>query len=87
MTPTPGDYEPAFASRLVATVDPTQPSWDRFALAHKVRSFHPGSDMPEDTPEELQKLNEKYELDKIKPPKKKTAARKTARKTTARKKR
>lgn len=27
-----GRYEPAFASRLVATVDPTKPNWDRFVL-------------------------------------------------------
>jgi hypothetical protein len=29
-----GRYEPAYASRLVATVDPGQPVWDRFALMH-----------------------------------------------------
>ena len=27
-----GRYEPAFASRLVATIDPSKPTWDRFAL-------------------------------------------------------
>ena len=27
-----GRYEPAFASRLVATVDPAKPIWDRFVL-------------------------------------------------------
>ncbi len=27
-----GRYEPAFASRLVATIDPDRPVWDRFAL-------------------------------------------------------
>lgn len=27
-----GRYEPAFASRLLATVDPTKPNWDRFVL-------------------------------------------------------
>jgi hypothetical protein len=27
-----GRYEPGFASRLVATVDPSKPTWDRFAL-------------------------------------------------------
>lgn len=27
-----GRYEPAFASRLVATADPTRPNWDRFVL-------------------------------------------------------
>jgi hypothetical protein len=27
-----GRYEPALASRLVATADPAQPFWDRFAL-------------------------------------------------------
>lgn len=29
-----GRYEPAYASRLVATVDPDQPTWDRLALMH-----------------------------------------------------
>jgi hypothetical protein len=29
-----GRYEPAFASRLVATVDPAQPIWDRFAMTN-----------------------------------------------------
>jgi cytochrome c oxidase subunit II len=47
------------------------PPWDRFALAHKVRSFYQGDDLPMDTPEELQKLNEEFKLDRIKPPKKK----------------
>jgi len=47
---------------------PQIPPWDRFALAHKVRSFYAGTDIPQDTPEELAQLSQDYELDKIQPP-------------------
>lgn len=39
-------------------------AWDRFALAHYVRSFYKGDDRKVSTPEELEALVAKYELDK-----------------------
>lgn len=38
-------------------------AWDRFALAHHVRSFHPGTDLPQDTEQEAQDLVKLYKLD------------------------
>lgn len=38
------------------------PAWDRFALAHHVKSFYKGSDWPESTPEDVAALTEEYRL-------------------------
>lgn len=47
---------------------PHIPAWDRFALAHRVRAFYPGADLPSDTPEALAALNQAYKLDQVQPP-------------------
>ncbi len=44
------------------------PPWDRFALAHYVRDFYTGDDLPTATREEIDKLWETYELDKVRAP-------------------
>ncbi len=56
---------------LTEGVDGTQmrsfanlPPWDRFALGHKVASFYQGANRPASTPEEIEKLEKDYELDK-----------------------
>jgi hypothetical protein len=46
------------------------PPWDRFALMHHVASFYKGSDRPESTPEEIEKLKKDYRLDEVRPPRK-----------------
>jgi mono/diheme cytochrome c family protein len=44
--------------------------WDRFALAHYVAAFYKGSDRPEATSEEIEKLNADYKLDEKREPRK-----------------
>ena len=39
------------------------PPWDRFALAHYVRAFYPGTDQPKDTLEAIEALIKTYRLD------------------------
>ncbi len=43
---------------------------DRFALMHYVAAFYKGDDRPQDTPEDLEKLNTDFRLDQERTPKK-----------------